>query len=1037
MKRAIEEDFPIVEINRLAVPERNGFKPVYQMHKSFAPRASCVFRAILLATHKPAGTDIMREFYRDHTNDPDTLGKTVLDPFMGGGTTIVEAVRLGMRPIGIELNPVPWFVVKMALASADISDLDKAYERLEKRHVAWSGRPLSETLNSLYQTSAPFHLEGAVTDAHIFHTYWVKSAICTNRTCGKTVPLFSDYIVSKKAPSIRFQPDCTCPNCGKNFDWEIEPAAMVADPKQMIHSSTYSAGIGRSTTRWTYSHPKGGLYVCQGQGSGGQSSVQTGTLEAAHACCPHCSQIVRPNLNGLKPKRKKVPLAVLHCPHTEEVFQWRGELSTDTQVTSPLGHNFFPMKGNVPDDGGFLCSHCGNRDSVINAIRALPDNQLLPMHVYAVQAYCKEADLREKEEEDQENDLFNPSKSKACTTVLSPNKNLIWKNKGKFFARFGSPDLAKYQHTEAIWEQYKESLSWPRSKVPNGEKTKSGLHSHNYMFWSQMFCVRQLLALSTLLAAIREESDEACRELLLLAFSGAVERNNLFCRYFNDRNTIQGSFDRHDFAPKIDPAENCVWGPTEIRGTFQNMIGRVLDGVEFRKKIWDRDINRLGEKDSLIFSSEIIAAGRATLHNGDSREIIPQIEGKVDAIVTDPPYAGNVNYSELYDFFYVWLRLALKDRYDAFQPEYTPKSPEIVENKSRGLSNSDFREGLKTVFERGREKLKDDGLLVFTYHHSGNQQWVDLCDAVCLAGFTIEAVYPVHGDKESSLNLQNTEGISYDLVHVCRKRPAGEETARRSWAGLRSIIRQRAREEIERIEAGRYGMRALASGDVRMVLIGKCLEIYSQHFGSVLDWKGNPLPMREALLDIGDMVEQMLSKENPLPAELENIDVISRVWLRGLCTTREVTNDSVRKLIVGIFELSDLTSYKPPLLRKGRVKGGRTFEVLTPLERLEGLRVSLREPSFSSEQLGLFSDAGEIGTDGPNLVDVLHFLIANAEQGERLDQLVERFRGQREPLRAALEYLQQRDPNRWGKACEKLLPFYSDTMLAKYFTPTT
>jgi four helix bundle protein len=49
VKRAIEEDFPIVEINRLAVPERNSFKPIYQMHKWFARRASCVFRAILLA----------------------------------------------------------------------------------------------------------------------------------------------------------------------------------------------------------------------------------------------------------------------------------------------------------------------------------------------------------------------------------------------------------------------------------------------------------------------------------------------------------------------------------------------------------------------------------------------------------------------------------------------------------------------------------------------------------------------------------------------------------------------------------------------------------------------------------------------------------------------------------------------------------------------------------------------------------------------------------------------------------------------------
>jgi putative DNA methylase len=58
MKHAIEEYFPIVEINRLAVPERNAFKPIYQMHKWFARRASSVFRAILLASMKPAGTKI-------------------------------------------------------------------------------------------------------------------------------------------------------------------------------------------------------------------------------------------------------------------------------------------------------------------------------------------------------------------------------------------------------------------------------------------------------------------------------------------------------------------------------------------------------------------------------------------------------------------------------------------------------------------------------------------------------------------------------------------------------------------------------------------------------------------------------------------------------------------------------------------------------------------------------------------------------------------------------------------------------------------
>ncbi len=90
MKRASEESFPIVEINRLAVPERNAFKPIYQMHKWFARRASCVFRAILLASMKPADTDIMKEFYMDHAGDPDTNGVRILDPFMGGGTTVLR-----------------------------------------------------------------------------------------------------------------------------------------------------------------------------------------------------------------------------------------------------------------------------------------------------------------------------------------------------------------------------------------------------------------------------------------------------------------------------------------------------------------------------------------------------------------------------------------------------------------------------------------------------------------------------------------------------------------------------------------------------------------------------------------------------------------------------------------------------------------------------------------------------------------------------------------------------------------------------------
>src|SRR5206468_12132105 len=116
-------------------------------------------RAILLGALKPLPTDdkgnptksgaqlIMDEFYKDHTHDADTNGKVILDPFMGGGTTVVEALRLGCKVIGIDLNPVAWFIVKTEIEPVDLDELQGAFERLAERSVDWNGgRPLRDTV---------------------------------------------------------------------------------------------------------------------------------------------------------------------------------------------------------------------------------------------------------------------------------------------------------------------------------------------------------------------------------------------------------------------------------------------------------------------------------------------------------------------------------------------------------------------------------------------------------------------------------------------------------------------------------------------------------------------------------------------------------------------------------------------------------------------------------------------------------------------------------------------------------------------------
>lgn len=991
-KRAIEEYFPIVEVNRLAIPERNSFKPIYTMHKWFARRSSSVFRAILLGALKPAGTDIMKEFYKDHTNDPDTKGVSILDPFMGGGTTVVEALRLGCKVTGIDLNPVAWFIVKTEVEPVEISELEDAFDRLSKRTVSWSGKSLKETLLEMYKTECP---SCGNKEADTIYTFWVKSAPCTTALCTHETPLFSDYIVAYKSPSINYYEDCKCPNCNRKFDLEIDSAAMIGDPKLMINASQYSAGIGRANARWTYS------------------------VNSNKVNCPWCTESVSPILPR-KRKRKKVPLNVLFCPHCEEVWQYRGELKPEDVVTCPTcSKKYNPSEGNIPSKGKFVCrGTCGgNVDNIINSIRSLPTDKLLEVRPYAIEGYCEKCAGKEMSsvtskkffELDEEEDIDSETETSNSASILR-------KNNGKFFKRFSSADQARYQDIKDKWAKEKANLPYPKSEIPVGYNTNQML-KHKYKFWYQMFNDRQLLALSTILYYINEESKLVEKTYLLLSFSALIERNNMFCRFFNDRNTIQGNFDRHDFAPKLTPAENSIFGMEEIRGTLPNMFNRMIEGLSFRDDVFDYKIPKSKNDTKTENSTEKIKDHHSDLMCGDSTELISNINQKIDVVITDPPYAGNVNYSELSDFFYVWIRLILKDNYPEFIPDFTPKSKEIVENKTRGLSNQNFKERLSLVFLQANNKLPKDGVCVFTYHHSDDSKWIDLLEAIHNAGLIIESIYPVHGEKESSLLLQNSEGISFDLIHVCKKREESKSKTSKSWASVRQNIRQLAREEISLVESGKYGERALSAPDINIILIGKCLSLYSKYQEAIVDYSDKHVPLEIALKEIKFMIDQLISKDNPLPSDLVDIDRPSYIYLTILSKNREIKSDDVVKSVKGIIDISELKD--AGIIIKGREKGARTFQIKQPVERLNDLKYKFIG-SGSNGQDTLF--AGQEGISNPDIliVDIVHFLLGLAETGENVQPWIEKFSGKKPQIRAAMEYLKSVNKN-FKEAADRVL----------------
>lgn len=227
-RRLIESDsFPFEFISRLAEMEswrKEVYRPIYHVHKWWAKRLGSVFRGILLGSALPDSDDLVEEFYRRH----DFAGLTVFDPFMGSGTTIGEAHKLGFTALGRDINPVACESVRVSLGPLDRDALMNAFGQLSAG--------VGERIRGLYTTA---DAEGHVCDALYF--FWVKTLPCP--ACAEIVDLFPSCIFARNAypdrkPEVRvICPDCAelftadvnkeqvhCPHCQHRFDMHVGPA---------------------------------------------------------------------------------------------------------------------------------------------------------------------------------------------------------------------------------------------------------------------------------------------------------------------------------------------------------------------------------------------------------------------------------------------------------------------------------------------------------------------------------------------------------------------------------------------------------------------------------------------------------------------------------------------------------------------------------------------------------------------------------------------------------------------------------------------
>jgi len=195
---AILRDIPFDKIYEAARKEASRKKPVFFIHKYFARRITCNFRMMLLGLLLPYDEDIWDYLY-DSFENVNLDNFIVLDPFMGGGTTLFESLRLNAKVIGCDLQPLSKFVTKALVKSIDVKAIKKELERLEKS--------VAKEIMHYYQTKCPVCEE----TADVMYTFHVKK-VKTDSKC-KEHKLFSSFVLALKKDEFTL----VCPKCGEVF----------------------------------------------------------------------------------------------------------------------------------------------------------------------------------------------------------------------------------------------------------------------------------------------------------------------------------------------------------------------------------------------------------------------------------------------------------------------------------------------------------------------------------------------------------------------------------------------------------------------------------------------------------------------------------------------------------------------------------------------------------------------------------------------------------------------------------------------------
>ena len=349
-------------------------------------------------------------------------------------------------------------------------------------------------------------------------------------------------------------------------------------------------------------------------------------------------------------------------------------------------------------------------------------------------------------------------------------------HRGRFFKKPDADDLALVADATKRWRRMAARFV-PDQHIPAGDETDR-LHRWGYSRYRDMFNPRQLLGLELSCRLIAKVEDERIRHALATNLSDLLRYQNLLCRYDTMALKSLDIFSVHGFPVGLVQCESNLLGIVNGAGLnvgsggWSNIVDKYIKAKRYCEAPFE--VRHSGSRKARIaIKGERIGESLNGTRRRVSIRCISATEAELapeslDAVFTDPPYFGNVQYGELMDFCYVWLRRLVGTDAEGFNRPSTRSPDELTGNftQDRGLEH--FTEGLSAVYSRMADALKPGAPLVFTYHHNKLDAYCAVGVAILDAGLVCSASLPCPAEMGGSIHIHGTASSIVDTVFVCR-----------------------------------------------------------------------------------------------------------------------------------------------------------------------------------------------------------------------------------------------------------------------------